>query len=341
MSSGPQTLALTPAVSGPRPRRSLTVGLLNSMADGALRATEEQFGSLLLEAAPAGVELRLRYFSFRELGRGEAARAHMAGRYEDQEALFDDGVDALVVSGAEPRTAKLEGEAYWPSLARVIDWSEANGVPTAWSCLAAHAAAWRLAGVARKQLASKASGVFPLQLTPGHPLLEGAPSHVAAPHSRLNDLSACDIEAAGFEILTRSPDVGVDTFVRAGPRFSLYFQGHPEYDAAALGREYLRDVSRFLRGQQDRHPLAPSGYFDSTTLETVRDLAQNGRGTRDPAFIDAYAHAVHERVPPATWRPWALHVYRAWLAQLIDATDRAAPAGLLQASGGRPLPAAG
>jgi homoserine O-succinyltransferase len=300
------------------------------MADGALLATEEQFGSLLLAAAPADVDLTLRYFSLRELERGEVARTHMAGRYEDQKALFTHGVDALVATGAEPRTANLEAEAYWPSLARVIDWSEANAIPTAWSCLAAHAAAWRLAGVERKRLSTKASGVFSLELTAGHRLLQDAPSDVAAPHSRLNDLSAREIEAAGFEILARSPDVGVDTFARSGSSFSLYFQGHPEYDAGALGREYLRDVSRFLRGQQDHHPSAPSGYFDPVALEIVKDLALESTRTRDPNLINDYARAVHDRIPTATWRPWALHVYHAWLAQLIDATDRATNVDLPQ-----------
>ena len=327
MNSGPEMR--TPGIARRRPpqRRSLTVGLLNSMADGALRATEEQFNCLLLAAAPADVDLTIRYFSLHEMERGEAARTHMAGRYEDLEALFDEGVDALIATGAEPRTAELEAEAYWPSLARVIDWSEANGVPTAWSCLAAHAAALRLAGIRRKELPAKTSGVFSLQLTPRHPLLEGAPSHVAAPHSRLNDLGAHEIEAAGFEILARSPDVGVDTFVRPGPWFSLYFQGHPEYDAETLGREYLRDVSRFLRGQQDYHPSAPSGYFDPDTLEIIRNLARESAQTRDPTLVNQYARAIQDGIPPPTWRPWALHIYRAWLGHLIVAD---APADLLQ-----------
>jgi len=303
--------------------RSLTIALLNNMADGALQATEEQFCGLLREAAPGDVELKFRYFSLRELERGDAARAHMLGRYEYLDELFAGGVDGLVVTGAEPRAATFEAESYWPSLARVIDWSEAEAIPTVWSCLAAHAAAWRLDGIARNRLPAKHSGVFTLDLTTGHPLLEGSPAGAAAPHSRLNDLGAREIEAAGYQILARLGDGSVDTFVRPGPPLSLFFQGHPEYDAGALRREYLRDVSRFLRGQQAHHPSEPAGYFQSGTLEILQNLAEESVRTRNLNLLDRYAQALQGHAPLAAWRPWALHVYRAWLSQAFQVKGEA------------------
>jgi homoserine O-succinyltransferase len=291
----------------------VVIGLLNNMSDGALRATEEQFCSLLREATPPGVDLKLRYFSLNELERGDAARAHMVGRYQDADGLLKTRLDGLIVTGAEPRAEKLVAESYWPDLARVIDWSEAERLPTVWSCLAAHAAVERLSGVSRNRLPAKHSGVFALQLANNHSLLKGAPRQPVAPHSRLNDLTAGEIENAGYEILACSPDVGVDTFVRRGPALSIFFQGHPEYDAGALAREYLRDVSRFLRRQQAHLPAAPAGYFDRGTLQSLQGLSAHAMSTRSRDLLREYMHVVQNFTPRATWRPWALHVYREWL----------------------------
>jgi homoserine O-succinyltransferase len=304
------------ALRGGQGRRSLVVGLLNNMSDGALVATEEQFCGLLREAAPPELDLTFRYFSLHEVERGGDALRHMLGRYEHIGELLGGGLDALVVTGAEPRTQTLEQEPYWPSLARVIDWSEAAQIPAVWSCLAAHAAALRLSGVSRKRLPAKHSGVFALQVVGEHPLLEGAPSRIVTPHSRWNDLSAREIEDAGYEILACSPDVGVDTFVGPGPAFGIYFQGHPEYDAGALAREYLRDVSRFLRGQHAHHPSAPAGYFDPGTLDVLQNLSRRVVRPPDPRLLEEYAVAIRGRPPQAPWRPWALHIYRGWLRQV-------------------------
>jgi homoserine O-succinyltransferase len=293
------------------------VGLVNNMSDGALLATESQFCGLAQEASPPHFNLEFRYFSLDELERGDIARAHMFGRYAPIDELFSEGVDALIVTGAEPRAATFEEEPYWASLARIIDWTEAQRIPTVWSCLAAHAAVWRLHGVGRIRLADKHSGVFALQSAEGSPWLADAPAEMYAPHSRLNDLNAEEVEAAGFDILARSPEVGVDTFVKHAQAPSMFFQGHPEYDAGALGREYLRDLSRFTRGQQVVQPSIPTGYFDGQTLDVLRDLSNRAPRARDPDLLAQFALAVEHHAPRASWRPWALHVYRTWF-HLLD-----------------------
>ena len=301
-------------------RRKVVVGLVNNMSDGALRATETQFCGLIQDAAAPDLDIAFRYFSLDEIPRGDDARAHMRGRYEPIRRLDQGGLDALVVTGAEPRAPTFEEEAYWPSLARVIDWADGEQIPTVWSCLAAHASVWRLHGVRRRLQPTKHSGVFALRPV-AHPLLAGAPAEAFAPHSRWNDLDAGDLEAAGYEILARSPEVGVDTFVKAGGASSIFFQGHPEYDAGALGREFLRDVSRFQRGQQTFHPPPPTGYFGRPTLDVLTGLAERMERTRDPGLLGDYAGAVEASTPAATWRPWALFAYRLWLRSFSVTVD--------------------
>lgn len=319
-----QAVASGPRYPGVRGRRPLVVGLVNNMSDGALRATETQFCGLLRRAAPHSFDVTVRFFSLAEVRRSDETRAYMCGRYEPVDQLERGGVDALVVTGAEPRCAEFEDEPYWPSLARIIDWAEAEEVPTVWSCLAAHAAVWRRYRIPRRRSEAKRNGVFTLQKAAGRPLLEGAPAAPVAPHSRWNDLDGAELEAAGLEILTFCDEVGVDTFARTGPATSLFFQGHPEYDAGALGREYVRDVSRYLRGQHPFLPPPPRNYFDRPALAALADLSTRLQRAKDPVLLTELTRLVERQALTARWRDWAAHAYRMWLRQFVEyaADDR-------------------
>ena len=89
----------------------------------------------------------------------------------------------------------------------------------------------------------------------------GSETTPVVPHSRYNDVAERDLDAAGYTILTRHPGIGVDAFVRQRDSLFVFLQGHPEYDADALGREYRRDVARFEAGQTDVAPPRPEYYF--------------------------------------------------------------------------------
>jgi homoserine O-succinyltransferase len=310
-------LAVRPAAPlALRPR--LTLGLLNNMPDAALCATERQFGELLKAASgETGVDLRL--FALPGLERGERARAAMAGRYESAEALADAGLDGLIVTGNEPRAAELDAEPYWPALARVIDWTQSAAVPTLWSCLAAHAAVLRLSGVRRRPLPAKLSGVFENDIVADDPLVAGATQPVMTPHSRQNGLAEDDLVRRGYRILTLSPEAGVDAF--AGPGASLFLQGHPEYDADSLMREYLRDVGRFLRRERAAHPGTPAGYFGPAIERRLAELAAGSRTRPDPARLPLYADALTGARPTHSWRPSAVRLYRNWLSSVADAAQ--------------------
>jgi homoserine O-succinyltransferase len=306
--------------SGPSGARPLVIGLLNNMPDAALEATERQFEDLLGATSPER-EPVIRCFSLREIERGERARAHMRDRYLDIDSVSDAGLDGLIVTGAEPRATTFDGEIYWNSLARVIDWTQATRTPVVWSCLAAHAAVWRLDAIPRRRLARKLSGVFDLQAVDDHPFLEAVSAPIRSPHSRLNGLDEEDLLAAGYQILTRSGEVGVDAFVRPGPAINLFFQGHPEYDPDSLAREYLRDVSRFLQGEQAIHPLQPSGCFDAQTALRLESLTRQAQARRDPGLTPDYLEAVAGSVQSAGWRSWAAQIYTAWLDRVGAAAE--------------------
>jgi homoserine O-succinyltransferase len=64
----------------------------------------------------------------------------------------------------------------------------------------------------------------------------------------------------------------------------VFFQGHPEYDALSLEREYLRDISRFLAGERDSYPAFPAGYFDTETEDKLLGFERRASVERRPAL---------------------------------------------------------
>ena len=245
MTSADSVLARVDAAQGSRP---LQIGLVNNMPDAALLATERQFRNLL-QAAAGARPVHLRLFHMTGVLREEAGRRVLAQRYSGLEDLPSDGLDALVVTGAEPLAERLQDEPYWRPLCELVDWAAVHSRATLWSCLAAHAAVLHLDGIARRRLPAKCSGVFDFERVSRHELITGVGDVVRTPHSRHNALDAVTLAACGYTVLTRSEAVGVDAFVRDdGERF-LFLQGHPEYDADALPMEYRRDLRRFLAGE--------------------------------------------------------------------------------------------
>ncbi len=290
-------------------RPVLRIGLVNNMPDAALAATERQFANLLAAGAGDALDVELRCFFLPQIPRREAARARFRQRYADIETLPAAGLDALIVTGTEPRARDLEGEAFWPGLAGVIDWARTGTISTIWSCLGAHAAVLRLDGIRRRPLATKLSGVFAFDRDPRAALLKGAPRHIRVPHSRLNTLLADDLIAHGYRILTQSAEAGVDAFARDDKSLFVFLQGHPEYDAVSLAREYRRDVGRGLRGgPAPSHP--PRNYFSLATERRLVALAASER-----ACTGAEAAILSAR-PRNTWRPAARLVFGNWLGEV-------------------------
>ena len=242
----------------------LTIGLINNMPDSALQATERQF-IRLLEAAAGNNRVLLHCFSLPSIKRSQPAKSRVDRQYADIADLGHLKIDGLIVTGAEPNAATLPEEPFWPELAAIIDWAEANTRSTIWSCLAAHAAVLHFDGIERQRLNAKCSGVFDCAKVDDHWLTENVPSPLKVSHSRYNALRKNDLTARGYQVLTESPEAGVDIFAKPLRSHFIFFQGHPEYDALSLQREYLRDITRFIGGERDTYPAIPSGYFDVET----------------------------------------------------------------------------
>ena len=261
----------------------LTIGLVNNMPDAALQATERQFMRLLRQAA-GDIRIDFHCFSLPSVRRSQSAKGRVEAQYTDIADLDRLPIDGLIVTGAEPQATDLNDEAYWRDLTDIIDWAKDNTRSTIWSCLAAHAAVLHLDGIERRRLETKCAGIFDCTRVSSHWLTDGLPTLFKIAHSRLNELNAQDLTANGYQLLSRSAKGGIDSFAKDFGSQFIFYQGHPEYEALSLEREYLRDIARFLAGERDRYPGIPVGYFDAETEQRLAAFALRAQTERRPAL---------------------------------------------------------
>lgn len=290
----------------------LLIGIVNNMPAAAKKATEEQFMQLLATAADErGMPIRLFVVE------NDPSRAE-----ETLHELQQLQPDAIIVTGDEPRRKSMLDEPIWPALARLVDWATDHTIGTVWSCMAAHAAVLRLDHIARGQMPQKLSGIYECEVATDHPLLEGLPERWSVPHSRYNMVEERALESAGYRILTRSPRIGADSFIKqVGGSLFLFLQGHPEYARDSLFREYRRDVRRYLTGEAETYPEMPENYFGP---ETARELAKlRTQAERSPSsrlLAALYAVFTAAAIPPC--KTPAVRLYANWLGYLAQEKAR-------------------
>jgi homoserine O-succinyltransferase len=227
-------------------------------------------------------------------------------------------IDALIVTGAEPRAASLPEEPYWRALTELVDWAEANTHSTIWSCLAAHAAVLHLDGIERQRLAQKCSGMYDCSKVIDNWLTDDVPSSLKVSHSRLHGLSESDLRTRGYQVLTKSKNAGVDIFTRKQQSQFIFFQGHPEYDCLSLQREYLRDVGRYLAGDQKLYPNIPEEYFDAATILAIEKFRTCALAERNPALIRKFPKLTLQQNVSAKAEVAATTIFRNWLGYLAE-----------------------
>lgn len=292
-------------------RRPLVIGLINNMPDSALAATRRQWSSLVLDPRHDQGEVVLRCYALPEVMRGAPALAEIRQTYVSLHALRADPPDALIISGAAPTAPGLREEPYWHSLTEILDWAQARGMGLILSCLAAHAAVLHADGIGRVPLARKCSGLFRQDIRARHPLLWGLERDISTPHSRWNDLPEAALAGAGYRVLTASAEAGVDMFADPCRESVLYLNGHPEYDADTLLREYRRDVARYLAGDQPAYPDIPAHCFGAEAEAAFGAFRAAAVADRTAARMDDFPNPCIAASAP--WQGAALTVIGNWL----------------------------
>lgn len=253
--------------------RELHIGLLNMMPDAALSATERQFFRLVGESNQIA-QFYMHPFTLDELERDDEAQAHIDQHYETFDEIKVQGLDALIITGANVSQPELSLEPFWKPLIEVIDWAYANVPSTLCSCLATHAVMEFRYKQKRTNLGYKKWGVFQHRLVDRvHPLINGVNTTFDVPHSRFNNVTREQFEAAGLHVLAESDEAGVHLAVSKDKFRIVFFQGHPEYDMISLLKEYKREVLRFHHNETDTYPPFPNHYF-SAQIQAIFDEYQ-------------------------------------------------------------------
>ena len=296
----------------------VSIAFVNNMPDAALEDTEMQFLELL-DAATDDITLRIKFHSLSGVPRGEGGQQHLNKFYFSTDDLLNDRFDGVIMTGTEPRQSNLRNEPYWPAMANVLSWAESNTASTILSCLAAHAGVLYSDGINRRPLNDKQFGVFDFTNTGDHQLTCGAGERVRFPHSRWNEVQADALTACGYRVLTQSPEGGVDLFAKKKKRsLFVHFQGHPEYGAQTLLKEYRRDVRRFLKHERETYPSMPKGYFDAATAKPLGDFRDTVLANRREEVMAAFPDALVAGTLQKTWQSAAIAIYRNWLHYVMS-----------------------
>ncbi len=305
--------------------RELHIGLLNIMPDAALQATERQF-LRLIGSCNRIAQFYVHPFDIRGVPRAGAAKAHVEAYYESFEQVRADGLDALIITGANPASPRLEDEPFWAPLAEVMDWARESVCSTVYSCLATHAALARYHDTHRVKLPHKRWGVYEHRVTDDrHPLVANVNTRFDGPHSHVYDMPPEAFETAGTHVLVCGEEAGVYLAVSADRFRNVYFQGHPEYDRNSLFKEFKREIGRFLGGQRDDYPRFPEHYFSSdaeAVLEDYRRRLQRAMAAPGaaPEHLPLLPEAEIEPLLDNTWTDTGKALFNNWLGLVYQLT---------------------
>jgi homoserine O-succinyltransferase len=302
--------------------RELHIGFLNMMPDAALEATERQF-IRLVGGCNRIAQFFVYPFSLPGLSRSGETLEYIDRYYSRFPDLREHGLDALIITGANVATPDLTQEPFWKHFIEVVDWAQHNVTSILCSCLATHALVKHFHGIARQPLPAKRWGVYSHRVcVPGHPLLREINTRFDVPHSRFNDISRKQLEAAGLVVLAESEEGGVHMAASPDQFRIIYFQGHPEYDFNSLLKEYKREVYRFLSGELSSPPPFPEHYFSPAVADLATDwvdaaLKARAAGKPTPEIPE---RAMEEHLDN-TWGDTSKAIVNNWLGLVYQFTN--------------------
>ncbi len=299
--------------------RELHIGFLNIMPDAVLEATERQFFRLIGESNRVA-QIYIHPFTLPVVERGEKATAYFKQYYEPFEKLQEEGLDALIITGAsEEQNPHVREETYWKPLVEAIEWARENVTSTLCSCLSGHAAMTYGYGQEPGWSEEKHFGIFSHRVTDReHPLVQGMNTVFNAPHARHSEVRREQFVKAGMRILAESDKAGVHAATSEDGIRLLCFQGHPEYDTFSLLKEYRREVNVFREGGRPTYPDFPVNYFNEETAARVHRFQADIEAGKDPGEFPEEEFAA---TLDNTWVDSARSMVGSWIGLIYQITN--------------------
>ena len=161
-----------------------------------------------------------------------------------EEAMRDQPLDGLILTGAPVETIDYEDVHYWEEIKTILSDARKNIPSTLGLCWAGFVMAY-LEGVKKINYDHKLFGVFELKnLAPDHPIIGELDDVFFCPQSRQAGMPDEAMEEASesgrLKLLAYGPEAGYSIFSTTDERFIAH-TGHPEYNATRLAEEAKRD----------------------------------------------------------------------------------------------------
>jgi homoserine O-succinyltransferase len=161
-----------------------------------------------------------------------------------EEAMRDQPLDGLILTGAPVETIDYEDVYYWEEIKTILSDARKNIPSTLGLCWAGFVMAY-LEGVKKLNYDHKLFGVFELKnLAPDHPIIGELDDVFLCPQSRHAGMPDEAMEEASesgrLKLLAYGPEAGYSIFSTTDDRFIAH-TGHPEYNATRLAEEAKRD----------------------------------------------------------------------------------------------------
>ena len=161
-----------------------------------------------------------------------------------EEAMRDQPLDGLILTGAPVETIEYEDVYYWEEIKTILSDARKNIPSTLGLCWAGFVMAY-LEGVKKINYDHKLFGVFELKnLAPDHPIIGELDDVFFCPQSRHAGMPDEAMEEASesgrLKLLAYGPEAGYSIFSTTDDRFIAHI-GHPEYNATRLAEEAIRD----------------------------------------------------------------------------------------------------
>lgn len=298
--------------------RELHIGFLNIMPDAALEATERQWFRLIGESNRVA-QIYIHPFTLPVFERGKEAQDHISRHYDTFAKLQDEGLDALIVTGANEETNPHVSEIEtWGPLKEVLEWAYDNVTSTICSCLASHALMTYNHGQKPSWRDTKRWGVFPHRVHDrSHKLVRGMNTKFDIPHSRFSEITRQQFDDAGMITIVESKEAGVHMAVSKDGFRQICLQGHPEYDTMSLLKEYKRDVGWYQEGMVEEYSPFPTNYFGPKAQAILNEIKERILKGEKVEFPEKEIEKLLEN----TWADSARSMISSWIGHVYQTTN--------------------